>query len=206
MPAPEGKPEQTSLIALPDKPKSTPRKATPEQQQADAWRAKALGIAGIAEGDAGPWPKGIFHQWRRAAKARGVETLMRALDGIARMPPTEFARKRGWVHWLSGEGIDAGLAALAAPNAPAASRGAANAISGGGSVREWREYDRPPPEPGPDWTPEAALAKLIHRPAFMAHEPPGRFVVPKGKSLGDFDTSRIPPQHLPILDLNVEGS
>jgi len=189
VPAPERKPKQESLLALPDKAEKATRKATPEQEQADAWRAKALSIAGIKPEDAGPWPKGIFHQWRREAKGRGVDTLMRALDGIARLPPTDFTRKRGWVHWLAGEGIDAGLAALTAPIASTGTRGASNAIPKTPPV-EFTVV--PPPKP---WSAEDELAACKFFTS-MRGGAPRKFRLPENRTLPDGFV--IPEEHLPI--------
>lgn len=180
-PAPEGKPIQEPLLSLPVAPKK-PRKLSEEQVQANEWRSKALAIAGISEAEAGPWPSDMFLAWKGQAKRRTVATMMKALDGIARLPVTDFTRKRGWTHWIAGEGIDAGLAALGATIA-----------SGGSSGRPVTYFK---PDPVPEWTPEMEIEACK---AFSRGNKVRKFTVPKGRTLPEgFDPSVIPDRHLPI--------
>lgn len=187
VPAPEGKPVQEPLIPEPPKaPRKQREPSTPAEIDGERWRKRAYEVQNVPYEKAGAWPKGLFLAFRRAWDDRGIDVLMQSLDGLSRLPASDFNRKRGWTHWMAAECIDAGLAAL---NAPIASTGTQSPLAAF-PIR----YAEPAPLPG--WTVETEIAACE---AFSRGDRVRKFMVPRGEKLPEgFDVSTIPERFRPI--------
>jgi hypothetical protein len=77
-----------------------------EKADGDRWMAAARALTGLSE-DELRWSTGAFMAFRRQRKARGIEQLMRALEGLE---SDSFSKTAGLGWLISDNGITKGLA------------------------------------------------------------------------------------------------
>lgn len=77
-----------------------------ERDDADRWIAKARALIGLSAEEA-PWSSATFMSFRQARKKRGIEQLLRALDGLE---GDRWASQQGLAVLLSATLIEKGLA------------------------------------------------------------------------------------------------
>lgn len=78
-----------------------------EKADGDRWMTAARNLVGLSAEEA-PWSSQLFMAFRQARKKRGIDQLMRALDGLA---GDSWATKQGLMTLLSSSLIEKGLAA-----------------------------------------------------------------------------------------------